>query len=147
VTKTRWSDGMILASVRDGHGLTPQARERAFELAAAGLIDNEGLWKLTPAGAALADPPPLATPAPKLTPYTTQQARYAKGQHLVRPVNSDGTKGRAERLLCALNCRWTNRERGFVVSPSKLKRFEQFFADGWDACFFTKQLQKPEASS
>lgn len=46
---------MILASVRDGHGMTPQAKERAFELADMGLIDNAGLWVLTPAGAALAD--------------------------------------------------------------------------------------------
>jgi hypothetical protein len=53
--KTLWSDGMILASVRDGHMLTPQAKERAFKLADAGLIDNSGVWKLTAAGAALAD--------------------------------------------------------------------------------------------
>lgn len=54
-TKTLWGDGMILASVRDCQGLTPQARERALELAKQGLIDADGLWKLTPAGAALAD--------------------------------------------------------------------------------------------
>lgn len=77
-------------------------------------------------------------------PYDVHHARYANGQHLVCPVNTDGIKGRVERLLCALNCRWTNRERGFVVSPSKLKRFEQLYADGWDACFFTRKLEAPK---
>jgi hypothetical protein len=54
-TKTLWSDGMILAAVRDRGGLTREARERALELAEQGLIDVGDLWVLTPAGAALAD--------------------------------------------------------------------------------------------
>jgi hypothetical protein len=49
-SKTRWPDEMILESVAEGGWLSPEARERAFELADAGLIDMSGLWKLTDAG-------------------------------------------------------------------------------------------------
>lgn len=63
---------------------------------------------------------------------------------LVRPQDSiDGIKGRASRLLGALKCRWTNRERGYVTSPSKLRRFEQLMRDGWDANFFSNELLPP----
>ena len=44
---TRWSDLEILESVRDSLMLTPQARERALELAEAGYIDSRGVWRLT----------------------------------------------------------------------------------------------------
>jgi hypothetical protein len=50
--KTRWSDRMILESVRDGRMMTPEAGSRAFELVKAGLIDARGTWKLTPKGEA-----------------------------------------------------------------------------------------------
>lgn len=66
-------------------------------------------------------------------PYIVGTARYAKGMHAVH-VNPSGTglKTRADYLLTALKCRWSNRERSFIVSPSKLRKFEQLFADGWD---------------
>ncbi len=44
---TGWTDTMILDSIKQGHGLTEPAKERAFELAAAGFIDMSGTWKLT----------------------------------------------------------------------------------------------------
>lgn len=47
---TRWSDRMVLESIRDFHGLTPQARERALELAERGFIDARGTWVLTSKG-------------------------------------------------------------------------------------------------
>lgn len=47
---SRWSDAMILKSVRDGDMMTPQATERARELARLGLIDTSGTWTLTRAG-------------------------------------------------------------------------------------------------
>lgn len=78
-------------------------------------------------------------------PYDVQPARYSKGNNLIRPVpTGNGTKSRAERLLCALRCRYTNRERGYVATPSKTVRFEKLFADGWDANFFSNELQAPE---
>ena len=48
--KTRWSDAEILSSVKHGDMMTQPARERAYELVEAGLIDAAGTWKLTPAG-------------------------------------------------------------------------------------------------
>lgn len=41
---------MILESVRDHHGMSPAARDRAFELGRDGYIDMRGTWKLTPKG-------------------------------------------------------------------------------------------------
>lgn len=41
---------MILESVAKGHGMTPQATERAYRLADLGFIDMAGTWKLTPKG-------------------------------------------------------------------------------------------------
>lgn len=82
--------------------------------------------------------------APEPT-YTVNPARYAKGMLLVRAASADGYKTRVARLLDALKCRWTNRERGYVVSPSKLRRLERLLADGWDANFFTNALTPPGA--
>lgn len=66
--------------------------------------------------------------------YSTRFARYSKGNHIVAPLDSiSGYKGRASYVLGALNCRYTHREGGYVLSPSKLARFEQMFADGWTA--------------
>jgi hypothetical protein len=56
--RTLWTDGMILASIRDFQALTYFARERALELASEGLIDVSGTWRLTDAGHAKADPAP-----------------------------------------------------------------------------------------
>ena len=48
--RTTWTDAMILQSVRDHHGMTPQATARAYELEEKGLIDMSGTWRLTRAG-------------------------------------------------------------------------------------------------
>lgn len=48
--RTRWTDSMILESVRDHHGMTPEATERAHELEHEGLIDMRGTWRLTQKG-------------------------------------------------------------------------------------------------
>jgi hypothetical protein len=48
--RSRWPDWMILESVEKGQGMTPQAKNRAFELAARGYIDITGTWKLTDKG-------------------------------------------------------------------------------------------------
>lgn len=77
--------------------------------------------------------------------YTVTPARYAKGQMAVRLPDGDGYKTRAERLLCALNFRYTNRCRAFIGSPSKVRRFEQLYADGWDASFVSQELEAPKA--
>ena len=78
-------------------------------------------------------------------PYTITPARYTKGKLLVRITgNGSGLKDRAERLICdGLKCYYTGRERGFVASPSKARRFERLYADGWDACYFGQRLVPP----
>jgi hypothetical protein len=79
--------------------------------------------------------------------FTIGQARYSKGNVLIQPTrNESHTKGRAERLLGALNCRYTNREHGYVCSPSKAKKFEKLLADGWDASY-GGELESPEGTA
>jgi hypothetical protein len=91
----------------------------------------------------MAERPKGPTPDGKL--YTVQPARYAKGQILVQTVpNGTGLKIREDRLLCALNCRYTHRERGYVCSPSKVRKFEHYLAEGWDATIFG-ELRPPQA--
>ena len=68
--------------------------------------------------------------------YSIQPAAYAKGQLLIKAPSTTGLKSRAARLLGGLKGRWTNRERGYVVSPAKAKKFEKLFRDGWDADIF-----------
>lgn len=86
-----------------------------------------------------------APPVPAEPGYTITDARYAKGQKLVKAVPSGtGLKSRAERLIGdGLKGRYTNRERGYVVSPAKAARFEEMYAQGWDASAITGKLEPP----
>jgi hypothetical protein len=74
--------------------------------------------------------------------YTVRGARYAKGMLLVRVRSESGLKSRAARLLGALKCRWTNREGGYICSPTKFAKFERLFSEGRDASFFG-ELEPP----
>lgn len=77
-------------------------------------------------------------------PYTIQPARYAKGMMLVRTSDGSGYKTRAARLIGdGLRCRYTGREGGYVASPSKVRRFEKLYAEGWDASSFSGKLEPP----
>ena len=70
--------------------------------------------------------------------YTITPASYAKGQFAVRLPKGDGYKGRADRLLEALNFRYTHRCNAYIGSPSKVRKFEKLYADGWDASYFSR---------
>lgn len=61
-------------------------------------------------------------------------ARYAKGMKLVE-CKSDGSgwKTRAMRLCDAMKGRYTGRENGYIMSPTKAMRFMKLLAEGWDA--------------
>lgn|GEM_PF-6582937 len=48
--QTKWSDWDILDAVERRHGMTPEAKARAFELIDLGYIDAAGTWELTPRG-------------------------------------------------------------------------------------------------
>jgi hypothetical protein len=66
--------------------------------------------------------------------YEYGRARYAKGMVAVQTKDSVGEyAGRAQRLLHALKARYTNREKAYILSPSKFARFEKLYVDGWDA--------------
>jgi hypothetical protein len=75
------------------------------------------------------------------TEYTIVPARYSKGNLAVSTPSSDGFKTRAARLVGDhLRGRWTNRERAYIVSPSKAKRFIALYESGADASAITGAL-------
>lgn len=88
----------------------------------------------------------MSTPTERPTAdYRISSARYAKGKMLVRCPSPDGYKTRAARLIGdGLKGRWTNREGGYVASPTKAAKFEKLFAEGWDACTVTSELVPPK---
>ncbi len=83
---------------------------------------------------------------PDSTDFTVSEARYSKGNYIVRCPSTNGLKSRAARLIGdGLHCRYTWREKGYVASPSKLAKFQKLYAAGWDASFVTGELHPPEA--
>ena len=63
--------------------------------------------------------------------YEISKARYAKGMVLVRCKDGkEGLAGDAERLCRALRGRYTNRENGYVLSPTKAAKFVEYFKRG-----------------
>lgn len=84
------------------------------------------------------------------TAYSISPARYAgrwngKPQFVIRcQSNGTGFKTRAHRLAGdGLKGRWSRREGGYVVSPTKVAKFEKLYAEGWDACVMTGALEAP----
>ena len=77
--------------------------------------------------------------------YEIRPARYARGQTLV-VCRSDGTgfKTRAMALCEALHGRYTGRERGYVMSPTKAAKFEKLYAAGWSGNVVSGELIAPE---
>jgi len=79
--------------------------------------------------------------------FTVSEARYSKGNYIVRCPSTNGLKSRAARLIGdGLHCRYTWREKGYVASPSKLAKFQKLYAAGWDANFMSGELQ-PDLST
>lgn len=77
----------------------------------------------------------MTTPTgPALPPFIISVAGYAKNMLLVRCPSPDGYKTRAARLIGdGLNCRWTNRESGYIASATKVEKFKRMYEEGWDA--------------
>jgi hypothetical protein len=87
-------------------------------------------------------------------PYTINPARYAgrwngKPQMAVHCTpNGTGFKTRAMRLIGDhLNGRYSGRERAYIVSPAKVRKFEQLFAHGYDANSWNGALIAPRAEA
>jgi hypothetical protein len=80
-------------------------------------------------------------------PWIVTDARYAKGQKMVRPVSDgSGFKGRAHRLIDALNGRWSNRCHGYVMSARKVERLAELYLAGFDATVISRELVAPSAN-
>lgn len=76
--------------------------------------------------------------------YTILPARYSKGNMLVQCPSKDSWKTRAARLIEGVGGRYTHREKGYVVSPTKLKKFEIKFAEGWDYSPISGEWEPPQ---
>lgn len=77
--------------------------------------------------------------------YSIAEARYSRGNFIVRCPSSDGMKTRAARLIGdGLNCRWVGRGKGYVASPSKVAKFEALYAAGFNACPMTGKIYHTE---
>lgn len=76
-------------------------------------------------------------------PPTIWAARYSKGNVLAKCLSVDGFKTRAARLAEALRGRYTGREKGYVMSPTKAEKLLRLYAEGWDASSVTGQLEAP----
>lgn len=79
----------------------------------------------------------------RLRGYSVSDARYAKGKKIVRCPSNDGWKTRAARLAEQLCSHYTGREHGYVMSPTRARKFIELYAAGWDACSIRKELQPP----
>jgi|SRR5476651_337079 len=78
--------------------------------------------------------------------FKIDPARYAKGKVIVQTPSDTGWKTRAARLADAIaRGNYTNREHGYVMSPSQAEKFQKLFFAGWDASSLTRTLQAPKA--
>lgn len=64
--------------------------------------------------------------------YTISQARYAKNSIAVHCESDGGFKTREARVVEAMNGRWSNREKAYIMAASKEQRLHQLIAAGWD---------------
>lgn len=78
-------------------------------------------------------------------PPAFRPARYAKGLVIATcPPDFGDRKSRAARLAVFLKGRWTNRERGFALSPKKAVELKRLWEAGWDASIYGDRLEPPE---
>jgi hypothetical protein len=76
--------------------------------------------------------------------YTIGEAKYAKGMMAVRCPGKDGWMTRAGRLAQSLaRGRYTHREGAYIMSPTRARKFETLYAEGWDGSTITGELQPP----
>lgn len=79
--------------------------------------------------------------------FQITSARYAKGKRLIRPMDSrDGMKGRSSYLANNLGGRWSNREKGYILSIAAADKFLILFEKGFEGDLCTFADQKPSFS-
>lgn len=68
-------------------------------------------------------------------PWSSAPARYAKGNIALKAPGKAGFKARGATLADALNARWSNRERAYILSESKFKKWQRLALHGYDGNF------------
>lgn len=77
--------------------------------------------------------------------FTISPARYAKRQMAVSCAsNGSGFKTRAMRLCCALNGRYSSRERSYMMSATKAAKLQRLYDEGYDATTMSQRLIAPD---
>lgn len=80
------------------------------------------------------------------TDYSISPARYAKGMVAISTASNNGYKSRACCLAAdGLGLRWSGRDRAYIASPSQAARFERLHRYGFDANFFSGEIDNREA--
>jgi len=77
--------------------------------------------------------------------YYVTLARYARDMYAVR-IEKDGSglKTRAMRLAhTAVRGRWSNREKAYIMSATKVRKLHRYITDGWDASPITGEIEPP----
>lgn len=79
--------------------------------------------------------------------YIIMPASYSKGKLAVRCPSATGFKTRAGRLAQVIaRGRYTGREGAYIMGPRSAEKFERLYAEGWDACTFSYELEPPRAA-
>ena len=74
--------------------------------------------------------------------YTIKRPRKSIGYAIEAP-STDGYKTRAARLLESLGGRYTGRDKAYILPYTKVARFRQLYAEGWDANVISRDLVPP----
>ncbi len=74
--------------------------------------------------------------------YAMEPARYAKNSTLIRTISEGGFKSRAARLAETFG-RWSNREKGYILSTAAALKFARLYGAGWDASLFGERRPSP----
>lgn len=76
-------------------------------------------------------------------PFTVAKARYAKAMMVIQcasKADGSGFKTRAHRLAEYFGRRYTNREKGYLMSRRAVGRFKEAYAEGQDVNLVTGKL-------
>jgi hypothetical protein len=119
----------MLVSLRNEHKRLSQAL--CVFLTAAGELGSGSIEKID-AACGFAEKPPAEPATHGTEPYKIRKHSYAKNSYVITPAKGvTGFKTRADHLAEALNGRWSHRAGGYVVSPTKAKKFAVLYASGY----------------
>ncbi len=79
--------------------------------------------------------------------YEITPARYAKGKALVRVKDNAGyltSAGTIADILAHGHVGYSNREKGYIMSPATAEKFQKYVIEGWHGNQFTREIRPPE---